>query len=88
MAELLRGCPRLVVLATSRVQLGIDGEHVRPVAPLPLVRVLTRRDEPSPAVRLFVERARAVRPDLQLDQETLDEIGDHLSAPGRAPARP
>ena len=75
-SELLRGCPRLVVLATSRAKLGINGERVRPVAPLPLPSASSpRRDEPSPAVRLFVERARAVRPDLRLDQATRDEIG-------------
>ncbi len=75
-SELLRGCPRLVVLATSRAKLGINGERVRPVAPLPLPSASPpRRDEPSPAVRLFVERARAVRPDLRLDQATRDEIG-------------
>ena len=74
-AEVLRGCPRLVVLATSRVQLGIDGEHVRHVATLPLSTSPARRDAPSPALRLFVERARAVRPDLRLDRDTLEEIG-------------
>ena len=74
-AEVLRGCPRLTVLATSRVQLGINGEHVRPVATLPLSASPARRDAPSPAERLFVERARAVRPDLRLDGDTLKEIG-------------
>ncbi|MFF6870347.1 ATP-binding protein [Streptomyces sp. NPDC007910] len=49
---LLTHCPRLRVLATSREPLGIPGETVRPVEPLP----------PAPAHRLFVERARAVHP--------------------------
>ena len=35
---ILRGCPRVVVLATSRERLGINGERVQPVAPLPLAR--------------------------------------------------
>jgi len=73
-AEVLRGCPRLVVLATSRVQLGINGEHVRPVATLPLSASSAQHAAPGPAVTLFVERARAVRPDLQLDPETLETI--------------
>ena len=34
--SLLRGCPWLVVLATSRARLAVTGEHVRPVAPLPV----------------------------------------------------
>ncbi|MGW4232947.1 ATP-binding protein [Streptomyces sp. NPDC004980] len=50
---LLTRCPGLRVLATSREPLGVPGEAVRPVGPLP----------PHPAHRLFAERARAVRPD-------------------------
>jgi predicted ATPase/DNA-binding SARP family transcriptional activator len=50
--ELLAHCPGLTVLATSREPLGVPGELVRPVEPLP----------PGPAHRLFAERARAVRP--------------------------
>jgi predicted ATPase/DNA-binding CsgD family transcriptional regulator len=65
-AELLTGCPLLKVLVTSRTRLRISGEQSFPVSPL---RVPERDDAPAvdrlgavPAVRLFVERARAVRP--------------------------
>ncbi|GHB65150.1 SARP family transcriptional regulator [Streptomyces viridiviolaceus] len=51
-ALLLGACPGVSVLATSREALGITGEVLVPVPPLP----------PEPAVRLFVDRARAVRP--------------------------
>jgi predicted ATPase/DNA-binding SARP family transcriptional activator len=64
---LLTHCPQLRVLATSREPLGVPGESVRPVEPLP----------PDPAHRLFVERARAVRPALDLARdgdEAVDEI--------------
>jgi predicted ATPase/DNA-binding XRE family transcriptional regulator len=55
-ADLLRRCPRLTVLATSRAPLRLHGEHEFPVPPLGL--------EPGgPAVTLFAERARAVRPE-------------------------
>ncbi|MEU2672871.1 BTAD domain-containing putative transcriptional regulator [Streptomyces sp. NPDC007164] len=50
---LLTHCPQLRILATSREPLGVPGESVRPVGPLPA----------DPAHRLFAERARAVRPD-------------------------
>ncbi|MFE1556205.1 BTAD domain-containing putative transcriptional regulator [Streptomyces sp. NPDC058734] len=50
-ARLLAACPRLRVLATSREPLGVIGEHVQQVRPL---------DEAA-AVRLFTDRARAVR---------------------------
>ncbi|MFF5423374.1 MULTISPECIES: BTAD domain-containing putative transcriptional regulator [unclassified Streptomyces] len=56
---LLTHCPRLRVLATSREPLGVPGETVRPVEPLP----------PDPAHRLFAERARAVRPSFDPDRE-------------------
>ncbi|MEV7680892.1 BTAD domain-containing putative transcriptional regulator [Streptomyces sp. NPDC088341] len=49
---LLTRCPGLRVLATSREPLGVPGEVVRPVEPLP----------PDPAHRLFAERGRAVLP--------------------------
>lgn len=46
-SELTDRCPRLRVVATSREPLGIDGEHVMQLSPLP----------PSPAVALFRSRA-------------------------------
>ncbi|WP_314614604.1 ATP-binding protein [Streptomyces stackebrandtii] len=63
---LLTHCPQLRILATSREPLGVPGESVRPVEPLP----------PDPAHRLFAERARAVRPsfDPAKDAGTVDEI--------------
>ncbi|WUH91848.1 winged helix-turn-helix domain-containing protein [Streptomyces sp. NBC_00433] len=51
-AELLAACPGVTVLATSREPLGVPGEVVRPVEPLP----------PPTAYRLFAERAATVRP--------------------------
>ncbi|PZF82389.1 BTAD domain-containing putative transcriptional regulator [Jiangella anatolica] len=62
--RLLGDCPRLRILATSREPLGITGEAVWPVEPLALPE---HDDDPagllgSDAVRLLVDRARAVRP--------------------------
>ncbi|MFI6862262.1 BTAD domain-containing putative transcriptional regulator [Streptomyces sp. NPDC050421] len=56
---LLTRCPHLRVLATSREPLGVPGESVRPVDPLPA----------DPAHRLFTERARAVRPGFDPEHE-------------------
>ena len=55
LTQVLPRCARLRVLATSREGLAIDGERLLPVKPLAL-------GEMSPAVSLFVERARAVAP--------------------------
>ncbi|MGW7068012.1 AfsR/SARP family transcriptional regulator [Streptomyces sp. NPDC054855] len=57
---LLTHCPDLTVVATSREPLGVPGEFVRPVEPLP----------PDPAHRLFTERAMAVRPDFAPEKDT------------------
>jgi predicted ATPase/DNA-binding SARP family transcriptional activator len=54
--RLLRETRKVTVLATSRDRLGIDGEHIWPVTPLPA-------DRPdAPAVRLFLDRAYAADP--------------------------
>ena len=55
--ELLARAPAVRVLATSRVVLGLTGEHDYPVRPLPSEEAAT----------LFVQRARAVRPHFALD---------------------
>ena len=72
-ADLLRRCPRLVLLATSRERLGVTGEHVQLVNPLPLPTMDdSQRD--NPAMALFVDRARTVRPNLELDEANQAQI--------------
>jgi non-specific serine/threonine protein kinase len=68
--DLVRSCPRLRILATSREPLGVGGEMVWRVPPLslpgphgqPSVESLLQYE----AIRLFVERTTAVRPDFPL----------------------
>jgi predicted ATPase/DNA-binding CsgD family transcriptional regulator len=66
---LLRSCQNLRVLATSREALGVTGESSRPVPPLSLPdphRLPTAEGLPSyEAARLFVERARTLKPDFE-----------------------
>lgn len=57
--HLLARCPRLTVLATSREPLGVPGEAVRPVDPLP---------DPT-ALRLLAERGAAARPGFRVDAD-------------------
>jgi len=65
---LARSCERLVILATSREGLGIEGERLLPVPPLAVpdagagLAAVTQAE----AVRLFTERAAAVRPGFQV----------------------
>jgi predicted ATPase/class 3 adenylate cyclase len=75
---LLGSSPRLRVLATSRSPLRIPGEQEFPVAPLAVpgrgAELETLRS--SDAVRLFLDRAGLVRPDLAAGPEDLAVIGE------------
>jgi predicted ATPase/class 3 adenylate cyclase len=61
---LARSCERLVILATSREGLGIEGERLLPVPPLgvPEADAGLSAITGAEAVRLFAERAAAVKP--------------------------
>lgn len=59
---LLRAAPKVTALATSRSRLNIGGETVWPVHPLALPAADAANGDDAESVRLFVERARAVRP--------------------------
>jgi predicted ATPase/class 3 adenylate cyclase len=77
--DLLQTCPRLKMLATSREPLRLRGEQNFPVPPLDLPQTgfkLTNVDEivHFAAVRLFVERAQAVRPDFKVTPENASAI--------------
>jgi predicted ATPase/DNA-binding SARP family transcriptional activator len=67
--RLVTHCPGVTVLATSRELLGVPGEVVWNVPPMSLPGPGAASSElpDSDAVRLFCERARAVRPGFQLD---------------------
>jgi predicted ATPase len=71
--ELLARCPDVEILATSRVVLRLMAEREYPVPPLPLPGdpAIVPVDElaASPAVALFVDRARAVHPDFALTED-------------------
>ncbi|MCD6034128.1 MAG: hypothetical protein K0S78_6314, partial [Thermomicrobiales bacterium] len=81
-ADLLTGCPRLRVVATSRERLSLRGEQELPLPPLALPKAPLRpaTDDASAeeasaaieevrraeAVRLFVSRAQSVKPDFEV----------------------
>ena len=66
---LLGSCPGLRVLSTSREALGITGESLVPVAPLRLPPPDAPDPLGYPAVRLFADRAAAVRPAFKVTGE-------------------
>jgi predicted ATPase/DNA-binding CsgD family transcriptional regulator len=69
---LLASCPGLKVMATSRITLRVTGEHEYPVAPLVTAGLNGRAPLPTveanDAIALFLQRARAVRPEFTLTE--------------------
>lgn len=83
-ASILRSAPRVAILVTSRTALRVAGETEFAVPPLaladPMADVRLDVPEDAEAVRLFVDRARAVRPNLVVDADALGAIADITSA--------
>jgi predicted ATPase/DNA-binding CsgD family transcriptional regulator len=77
-AQLSAHCSGLRVLLTSRVSLDIYDERLFPVRPFPVpaAGAPPTAGPESPAVSLFVERARAQRPNYALLEEDVDVITD------------
>ena len=84
-SDLLAACPKLKVLVTSREVLHLSGEQSFPVPPLTLperkvqdtagedfVATLTQYE----AVRLFIERARSVKPDFEVTNENAPAVAE------------
>ena len=77
LAPLLRHCPRLTIMTTSRVVLHLSGEQIYPVPPLDMPRT-TNPGAPevagSDAGRLFATRARAVKPDFEITDANAADV--------------
>jgi predicted ATPase len=77
-SRLLAGCTRLKVLITSRAPTHLRWEHELPVPPLALPAATDSADlaqlSRMASVALFVERARAVRPDFVLTPANASDI--------------
>ena len=84
-SDLLAACSKLKVLVTSREVLHLSGEQSFPVPPLTLpegkaqdssgedfVATLTQYE----AVRLFIERARSVKPDFEVTSENAPAVAE------------
>ena len=79
LVPLLEACPQLVMLVTSRVSLDVRGGREYPIAPLVLPGAGAPPQETlsgSPAVQLFVERARATGTPLTLDPATARAVAE------------
>jgi len=77
-AGILRSCRGVRLLATSRQALGVDGEQVFGLRPLPLPPpdAGVTAAGASDAVALFVQRAAAVRSDFSLSSANVSAVGE------------
>jgi predicted ATPase/class 3 adenylate cyclase len=79
-AELLAACSRLKILVTSREGLRISGERVYAVPPLALPNLAQLLSPESlsqyAAVELFIQRARAVKPDFRITNDTAPAVAE------------
>jgi predicted ATPase/class 3 adenylate cyclase len=79
-SDLLRACPEVKILATSRAPLHVRGEREYPVPTLAVPD--SSRSQPGAylikydAVRLFVERAQAAKPDFALTAENAAAVAE------------
>ncbi len=81
LTDLLRVCPHLAILVTSRAVLHLQGEHLFPVPPLAVPDLtglpLTAETLPnSAAVALFLQRAQAIQPTFQLTSTNARPIAE------------
>ncbi len=80
--RLLKECPQLFILATSRESLRVTGETVLNVPPLalpePTALAALNLEElaQTEAVQLFVQRSRAAQPDFELTEQNREAVVD------------
>ncbi len=77
----MRAAPYVRILATSREALHVPGEQSYPVHPLPLPASNANLEQvsQSPAVRLFIERARQSKPTFSLDGSQVNAVAELVS---------
>ena len=80
LAEVLSRCPGISAMVTSQVVLRVSGEHAYQVPPLDVPADATsatpHQVDACAATALFVDRARAVRPEFRVDEESAPVIAE------------
>ncbi|MFN8078629.1 MAG: BTAD domain-containing putative transcriptional regulator [Kineosporiaceae bacterium] len=75
--ELIARLPELTVLCTSRSPVGLPGEYLIPIGPLPVPPATASSPEEvldSDAVRLFRDRARAAMPEFEVTPQNAADV--------------
>jgi predicted ATPase len=76
LGRVLAACPQLKLLITSREALRIQSEHELPVPPLAHEPPVDLVGAVSPAMQLFQERAREIRPDFSIDDDNRAAVAE------------
>ena len=74
LSQLLRGCPNLKLLVTTREKLRLEEEYVFPVEGLPYPQTPSAEGRLADAVQLFRERAQQVAPHFNLEAALPDVL--------------
>ncbi len=79
--ELLRDCPKLKLVITSREALRIRGEQIFPVPPFPLPdtgskELSAEQLKENDAIQMFIERAAMIRPDFELTEDNSHYVAE------------
>ncbi len=82
--DLLRDCPELKFIVTSREALRVRGEQIYPVPPLTLPgtdikNLSVEQIRENEAVQMFLERACLVRPDFELTKDNIHAVTEICS---------
>jgi predicted ATPase/DNA-binding SARP family transcriptional activator len=77
-AELVQNCPTLKVIVTSRERLNLEQEQLLPVQGLPIPEASSSLTDALSAdgARLFIDRAKRVRPDFAVTKQDLPHLVD------------
>jgi predicted ATPase len=76
--EILKTCPQLRIVVTSRISLGFWGEYIYRVSPLPVPEEFDNSTETVsslPSMQLFALTSRLSMPSFRLSQENLAAVG-------------
>lgn len=80
LSDVLAAAPHTKLLVTSRIRLHLRAEHEVPLAPLPIPDKSNPQAGPAltqyTAVRLFIERAHAVKPDFAVTSATAAAVAE------------
>ncbi len=79
LTDVLRTAPRVKILAISQVKLNLYAEKIFSIGGLTFTRSSANDENINDALKLFIERSRSVRPDIQLTQKSREAIQEICS---------